>query len=240
VVATWLVADAVLGCVFAQLVSLKRAGRYSVPDSSGAPPPLLTLPFAIPGSPGRRLISRMSAGWYHWHDDVWPVSGRHGVTALFCASLALIVTTYLGRIMLAAASTGLLLATLMAILARRDGDALERWLTGLQITLAWSMGQLAMGSWSAVSFGLAMLAGLGTYARHRMHHEGHAAGAVLVRAVWVSMVLALLLARQPVPAMAVAVAALAERARAGQVPTSGRLGWLAAMMVAALAVNYWA
>ncbi|MGI5915630.1 MAG: hypothetical protein ACOX9A_04185 [Anaerolineae bacterium] len=241
IVATWLVVDAVLGCVFEQLVALKRTGWQQIVSDDDTDPPLVHLPYAAPASPGRRLIRQVSAYARHWRDQIWPTSGRHGVTALFCTGLALIVTTYLGRIMLAAASVGLLLAALMAILAQSNADALERWLSGLHVTLAWSMAGLIVGSWSAVSFGLALLAGLGTYARVWVYTgpNNSATAARFLRIVWWCLVLILLLAKQPILAMVVAVAALAERARDGQLPVIGRMGWLAAILVAALAANYW-
>lgn len=251
IAATWLVADVTLGCVFAQWVALKRivlqGGLVYEPASS-------FIPYAAPGSPGQRLVDWVSACIVQRQNQTGPRAGRLGMTAILGTSLALVIMTYLGREMLAATGGGLLLGLLMVVVERRDAESLSRGLNGLHVALAWSLGHLALAPWRLSSLGLAVLAGVGVYARARLEQGESIATLWLQRTVCWILVAVLLLAQQPVLSAIVATATLAGHILDRQIPVSpladtsiaadpptslGRLSWLVVMSSVALAVTYW-
>jgi hypothetical protein len=244
VLATWLVADATLGCVLVQLLALKRAALTQSPVSGEASQANLVIPYAAAGSPGWRMAQRINAYIGQWRGRVWPLYGRRAVTAIIATGLALILATYLGREMLAAVSGGLFVVALETVFVGRDEVRLARWIGGLHLALAWALGHLALAPWRAPSLGLAALMGLNAYARIAQGDEPQSRLARwLLWGTWGILVMVLLMARQPLIAALVTVGALAERLFAGvSAPyesMASRLGWRVAMFLAALAVNYW-
>jgi hypothetical protein len=244
----WLITDIALGSVFAQLVLLKRATLDGRPWLAEVVAPTWRIPYALPGSPAYRLSQHLSHTMSRWREDVWPQAGRAGVTALLGMILALVVASYLGRGMVAVVGGGLFAAALLAVAAGRDIGALERWMIGLHLAIAWLAGHVALVAVPGASWGLALLVGLNGYAKARLAHEQSAGAVHLLDIIWWILVAVLLLARQPVLAAAVAVAALVERMSAREAlaqretwrePTLERLGWLLATLLVALAVIYW-
>jgi hypothetical protein len=251
VFALWLVADATLGFVLVQLVSLKRAATIQYPFRQVVAPPYVVIPYAALGSPGAALAARLNDQIARWRAQIWPHAGRAGVAALVAMGLVLVVATYLGREVLAAVSGALGLAAILSALAGRDDAALGRWLAGLHLSLAWVLGHLAFAPLHGPSLGLALLVGLNAYGRQSLSGSDRRAtqrARWLLSAIWGILVLVLLMARQPILAAAVASAALAGRMTRSDVfagkdraqeATVGRLGWLLTMLLAALAVTYW-
>jgi len=249
VLAAWLIADVLLGCVLEQLLALKRSvGPNQAADQPADARPIgLVLPYATPGSPGYRLAARVNAYLAHWRDQVWPYAGQHAMTVLVCAGLATLLATYLGRELAGAVSGALLLTACLTILAGASGIALERWFAGLHVALAWALGHLAFAPWKAPSMGLALLIGLGAYARCWRRQSRRAAADWLRWAVWWALAAILLVARQPVLAGAVAIAACgsygasapATEGDAAQPSGLDRFAWIISQGVAALAVTYW-
>jgi hypothetical protein len=248
--AAWLVADVALGYVFAQLRALKRASlAHAAQRRATAPPPeRFVFPYASPGSPGARIAEHVNEFLALWRESRGPHAGHTGLAALAGVTVALVVAGYMGPQMLAATGGGLLLAALLAILAGRDEGFLARWLGGLHLTLAWALGHLALAPWRAPTLALGVLIGLGAYARTRLQAQSSILALSLLGLVWVSLVGVLLGARQPIPAMLVATAGLAERMASGAAGSDGswvraypsRLGWLWSILLVALAVTYWA
>ena len=249
VLAAWLVADVVCGCILTQLVALKRASLASASPIGAASSCsfTFTIPYAVPGSPGQRLAELVNGHVAQWQSQIWPRAGRCGITALVGAGLALVVATYLGRETLAVLSAGLLLSAALAVLAGRNVVALASWLGGLHLTLAWALGHLTLAPWRGPSMAVAVLIGLHAYARMRLGERQRSPALWLLRATWAILILALLVTRQPILAALVAMAALAEgmfywashpdRAYTQSYPS--RLGWLLTMLFVALAAPYW-
>jgi hypothetical protein len=244
----WLIIDIALGSVFAQLVLLKRTALEARPHFVETAVPTWRVPYALPGSPAYRLSQHLSHTLSHWREDVWPQAGRAGVTALLGVILALVVASYLGRSLVAVVGGGLFAVALLAVVAGLDVGALERWLIGLHLAMAWLAGHVALAAVPGASWGLALLVGLNGYAKARLAREQSAGAVYLLDIIWWILVAVLLLARQPVLAAAVAVAALVERMSAREAlaqretwrePTLERLGWLLATLLVALAVIYW-
>ena len=222
-VAMWLVADVALGYVHAQLVALKRASRVHA-ARRGADDPLyarFVFPYASPGSPGERIAEHVNEVLALWHAWRSPHGGHAGLAALTGVTVALVVAAYMGRQVLAAASGGLLLAALIALLSGRDEGFLGRWLSGLHVALAWALGSLVFAPWRLPTLALGVLVGLGAYARQRLQARGDALMLSLLGLIWASLVFVLLWARQPILAMLVAVAALVERMASGQADDDG-------------------
>jgi len=257
VLATWLIADVVLGCVLAQLLALKRASLAGdgPTEAASASSSAFVIPYAEPGSPGQRLAEALNGHIAQWKSSIWPRAGRCGVTALVSTGLALVVSTYLGRETLATLSGGLLLAATLTILAGRGIDrftgspetALASWLGGLHLALAWALGYLALASWQGPPMAIAALVGLHAYSNIRLRERQGGPALWLLWAIWGILILTLLMARQPILAVPVAMGALAESMFYGALPRdrdyarsySSRLGWLLAMLCVSLAVTYW-
>ncbi len=229
ILATWLVADATVGCVLAQLITLKRASlAYASLPLRVIPFFRVIVPYAAQGSPGYRLAESVNDHIARWREQIWPHAGRCGMTALVGTGLALVVATYLGRTMLAAVSGALLLAALLTVLAGHSEVALERWLKGLHLALAWALGHLALAPWRGPSLGLATLVGLYVYARERSRAEDSRLARALLTVIWAILVFVLLAARQPILAAAVACAcsldvAASMESREGGVSSDERL-----------------
>lgn len=251
VLTIWLIADVVLGCILGQLTALKRVVGLrqgdDQPQDVHPPRPMLVLPYATPGSPGYRWAAQINAYLAHWRDRTWPNAGQHAMTALVCAGLALLLATYLGREVAGAVSVGLVLASLLTIVAGASGAALERWFAGLHVALAWALGHLAFAPWQAPSMGLALLVGLGALARCGQRQGQGAPAAWLRWGVWWALASLLLIARQPVLAAVVGVAAWGSYAASA--PTApadapqgqgiDRFAWIMTQGVMAMAVTYW-
>jgi len=241
---TWLIADVVCGYILSQLIALKRASRSGNSPSRAQEIRSFTLviPYALPGSPGQRLAERINGFVGQWRSQIWPQAGLCGVTALVGAGLALVVASYLGRESLAVLSFGLLLAAGLMILAGRDERALLSWLDGVHLALAWALGYLALAPWRGPAMAVAALVGVHAYARTRLGEGYRGPVRWFLRATWASLILALLIARQPILAALVAVASLAEGMSYGAVRLArpSRLGWLLSLLVVALAMPYWA
>lgn len=241
ILTTWFIADIVCGYVLAQLVALKRASLANAAPSRAnkARSFALIIPYALPGSPGQRLADLVSELIDQWWSRIWPQAGLCGLAALVGAGLALVVASYLGRESLAVLSSGLFLAAGLTILAGRDERALLSWLRGVHFALAWALGYLALAPWRGLSMAVAALVGLHAYARVRLEGDCKRPARWLLWATWVGFVLALFMARQPILAVLVAVASLAE-GMSYKAARPSRLGWLLSLLVVALAMPYWA
>lgn len=248
-IATWLLADAILGCIFAQLIAI---GRLSLlqdgPDREGVAISFgVGIPYAAVGAPGYRLMRLVTGRVRRWRERIWPRARPHALTAIVGAGLALVMAAYLGPKMLALAAGGILSAACLAVLARRDEAFLVRCLAGLHPALAWSLGHMFVAPWRASLLGVSALFGLGAYARARLT-VGRCAGAVwLLGAIWVVLVMVLLVVGQPILAAMAAIAALADNMSAGSRQDDGsalgasRLGrwsWLFVTLLTSLVIAY--
>lgn len=245
VVTAWLVGDATVGCVFAQLVALKQlTGRIGgANQASGATGPAYAIPYAAPGSPGDQFGRRIGDHVARWHEHIWPRVGPHVLSALVASGMALLVATYLGREALGVVSAALVLAACLSLAAGRDDALLARWLAAGHLALAWILGHLALAPFHSLSLGLPLLVGLAAYSEVGLKQQRSGAARRLRGIIWAIMVLVVLVARQPILAMVVAVAALAEGMAGGErleggtlwcESLPGRLSWLAATLIVAL------
>ena len=245
--AAWLVADVILGCLFDQCVALKHNVKGGQPRRAVASP--FFIPYAAIESPGHRFADRLNSDIAHWRDDIWPSAGHFGVTAITSAILALVIATYLGREILLAVSTALLLAAALIVITGKDEKALSHWLVGLQVMVAWALGHRILGAWRVPSLGMGAFFGISAYVRARLYSQDDASGVWFQRLLWWALVAALLVMRQPLLATTIAMVALSERisgnmiktqkARKPTSRTAEQFGWLVAMFVVALGVTYW-
>jgi len=247
VATTWLLADATMGCVFAQLVGLKRSRlaadgpqrRESASSFS------LGIPYAVTGAPGQRFALRVNKYLFRWREQVWPRARPHAFAAIVAVALALVMATYLSREVFAAVGGGLLAAGCLAVVSRNDDALLACWLAGLHPALAWSLGHLSVPPWRPSALAAGAVMGLAAYARARLEAGRSALALWILGAVSALLVAVLLMLGQPVLAAVAAAAALADNMRAGERPKDGqvasppgRLGWLVASLFASLAVAW--
>ncbi|MEA3407953.1 MAG: hypothetical protein U9R48_07730 [Chloroflexota bacterium] len=239
----WLIVDIILGLILAQWRTLKAVNLQQVlGDGEGHPRGLI--PYSVSGSPGAHLAQAMNRVVSQWQDAVWPLAGRAALTAILGAVLALAMATFLGREILGLVAFGLVFGVGLIVVCR-EREVLSRWLHFLQVSLAWLAGGRALGPLAMPAVGLALLMGLGAYAREGFE-TGERSG--FFRLVWVtnwSLVLTLLLSQQPVLAVVVGVTSLAEAMSRGEsgvkagLPLLHNVGWFVSMFIAALAVTRW-
>lgn len=241
ILAAWLVVDALLGCVLAQLAALKRAPviESHVPEPVGQRP---LIPYATIGSLGWQLGERLALYRDRWQTYTWPMLGRPAVTALAGVGIALVLGTYMGREMLAALAVYCLVMVGLTLVTGYDRAAFARWSRVGQIALAWGMGQLAWGVWRAGPFGLGILMALYIWA-HTIQGQGqYAAMRRFAMLLWGIVIAILLAARQPIVAAVLATIALSEHLIADEKVALSRIslwGWRSAMLLAAAAMTYW-
>ena len=248
-IAAWLLADAILGCIFAQLIAIGRLSPLQDgPDREGVAVSFgVGIPYAAVGAPGYRLMRLVTGRVRRWRERIWPRAQPHALTAIVGAGLALVMAAYLGPKTLALAAGGILSAACLAVLARRNEAFLVRCLAGLHPALAWSLGHTSVAPWRASLLGVSALFGLGAYARTRLT-VGRCAGAVwLLGAIWVVLVMVLLVVGQPILAAMAAIAALVDNMSAGSRHENGnalgssrpgRWGWLFATLLTSLVIAY--
>ena len=245
-VAIWLLADATTGYVFAQLVAVRMCVWDSVTRSEqqatfsgGSPCPSLrmALPYAAEGSPGARLALWIRCRVERCRDQIGILALTHGLAAVVMSALVLVVATYLGRDTLALVGFGLFSAAWVMVLSGKDVDLVRRWFAGLHVALAWQLGYVVLAPWNHLALEIAVLAGLGTWARTRLAQGDSSAArwfSVAVQAVWIFL---LLLRGQPVLAASLAILTLGERM--AQPSRRSHLAWLLSMALVALGARYW-
>lgn len=248
--AGWLLADIILGFALTQLLATMRGAvevgpppdiaahrwpRYG--DTRITASPHYRIPYAQPGSPGDRLARTIARWLDHWHARLRPAIGHHVASFVTASATALLVGAYLGQPVLMACAVTIGVAGGLALICGRNINTLTRWYAGLALGIAWYLGHRLFAVVSPASWGVAALVGLA--ALGRMAHAGErvSGGRRLVGIVWSVLVLAMLVARQPIAAGVTAVAGLAETMALGEeAPRPTRMGWLAAMLLAALIV----
>jgi hypothetical protein len=245
-VAIWLLADATVGYVLAQLVAVRvcvwdsvtrseqQATAYSSPLCSSL---RMALPYAAEGSPGARLAVWLSSRVARCRDQVGARALTHGLAAVVTSGLVLVIATYLGRETLALAGFGLFSAAGVMVLSGKDVDLVRRWFAGLHVALAWQLGYVVLAPWNYLALGIAALAGLGTWARTRLTQGDSAIARWLSTAVQVVWIFLLLLRGQPVLAASLAILTLGERI--AQPSLRSHLAWLLSMALVALGARYW-
>ncbi|MFP3895751.1 MAG: hypothetical protein ACLFV5_02775 [Anaerolineales bacterium] len=239
----WLVADIVLGLVFAQWRVLKGVNLQEILERERGGSPML-FPYAVSGSPARRLTRAIDGLVSQWEEVVWPRAGRAALTAILGAALALAMATFLGPEMLAIVALGLVFGVGLMV-ACDERDALSRWLRFLQISLAWILGTRVLGPLTSPTVGLALLMGLGAYAREGFGVGGERGFFRLLRLTNWSFILLLLLSQQPALAVVIVIASLAEAMSCEEEPLRGgrsplcSVPWFASALTAALAVTRW-
>lgn len=235
--AGWLLADIILGFALAQLLTTVR-----VAAEAGAPPNTASrrgprIPYAEPGSPGDRLATAMARWLDHWHTRLGPAVGHHVASFVTASATALLVGAYLGQPALAASAVTIGVAGTLALICGRRPDTLARWYAGIALAVGWYLGHRLFASVSPASWGVAAMVGLAAFGQVAHASERTAGGRRLVGLVWSALVAAMLLARQPIAAGITAVAGLAESMSLGLgALRPARVGWLAAMLLAALIV----
>jgi hypothetical protein len=236
----WLVVDIVFGLISAQWQFLKAVDLSQVLTGEESEA-LALFPYAVSGSPAARLSHAINGFVSQWRGAVWPLAGKAGLTAVLGAALALAMATFLGREVLGIVALGLLFGVGLVV-ACGERDSLSRWLRFVQVSLAWGVGGRLFGSLRMPLVGLALLMGLGAYARDGFDIEKSAGFTHFLQITNWSLVVTLLLFRQPALALVTAIGSLAEAmSRGGQAHERvlHRIPWLVSMVAAALAVTRW-
>ena len=241
--AGWLLADIILGFALAQLLATMRMAVEIGPPPETTRRRVPGLPYAEPGSPGDRLARSLARWLDHWHACLRPAIGHHMASFVTASATALLVGAYLGQPALAASAAALVSALVLALICGRGVDALARWHAGIALAVAWYLGHRLFAAVPPASWGIAALVGLAAFGRAAHAADRGAAGRAmqggrrLVGIVWSALVAAMLAARQPIAAGITAIAGLAESMSLGSSTLRrGRVGWLAAMLLAALIV----
>ncbi len=239
----WLIVDIVFGLVFAQWRILKGVDLQEVFEGGSGRPPRL-FPYAVSGSPGARLAQALEGFVSLWGEVVWPLAGRVALTAILGAAIALAMATFLGRETLAVVALGLILGVGLMV-ACDERETLSRWLRFLRLSLAWMLGARVLGPLAVPIVGLALLMGLGAYAREGLDTGGQRGFVHLLRLTNWAFVLILLLSQQPVLAMVIVIASLVETMWCGEQPLREErslvysIPWFASAFTVALAVTRW-
>jgi len=233
--AAWLVADIALGSVWAQLAALKAHEVTPFQETSDVQGCGWVLPYAEPGSRGRRLRVWVAR---HASDRDWTLAAGLAVGA---ALLALVVTTLLGPWPLLVAAIALVGIALGALLTR-DPLACGDLGRGLQAAAAWLMVRVIVAPWQRWAWLPALCAGLWVWALPGMLRHNRAAS-WLARAAYAAAVTLLLINRQAIAATGVALAALGAELALGRRPAAQPIAlqapWLASALLLALAGRYW-
>jgi len=241
--AGWLLADIILGFALAQLLATIR-----VAVQVGRPPVAvvrqgLRIPYAQPGSPGDHLTRTLARWLDHWHERLQPAIGHHVASCITASAIALLVGAFLGEPALTTAAATIASAVVLALICGHHVDALARWYAGMTLGVAWYLGHRLFAVVPPASWGVATLVGLAAFGRvaHGTQYNSRGSGAQrgrrLVGLVWSALTLAMLAARQPIAAGITAVAGLAEAMCLRDGATRhARVGWLAAMLLAALII----
>jgi len=235
--AGWLLADIILGFALTQLLMTVRVAAELGPPPHVASRRGPRIPYAEPGSPGDRLAMATARWLDHWHARLGPAIGHHVASCVTASATALLVGAYLGRPALVACSITIGAAGALALICARQPDALARWYAGIALAVAWYLGHRLFAGVSPASGGVAAMVGLAAFGRVAHAHERAAGGRRLVGLVWSILIGTMLLARQPIAAGIAAIAGLAESMSRGLGAwRPARVGWLAAMLLAALIV----
>ncbi len=118
-------------------------------------------------------------------------------------------------------------------------------LTGLQTAAAWTIGTLGMGGAPSPVLGLAVVAGLGTWGRLQHRISLSLSSLWVVRLAWATLALALIVARQPLLAALVVIAATADDLYRLTAETQRDLSrsltwtWVGSWVLVAIAASYW-
>ena len=235
--AGWLVADIVLGYALAQLLATVWVARRVGAPTGCAPTSGPQLPYAEPDSPGDRLTRAMARWVEHWNLTLRPAIGHHAASFVTASATALLVGAYLGQPVLTGVAAALVAAGILVLVHGHDTEILVRWYAGIGLGIAWYLGHQLYSDVPPGSWGVAALIGLAALARAAQQGDRPVGGRRLLGIVWAVFVTAMLVARQPIAAGVTAIAGLAELMGLG-VSTSrtARIGWLAAMLLAALIV----
>jgi hypothetical protein len=241
--AGWLLADIILGFALAQLLATIRVAVEVGPPPDTALRQGPRIPYAQPGSPGDRLARALARWLDHWHERLQPAIGHHVASCVTASAIALLVGAYLGEAALAISAGTVAFAVVLALMCGPRVDTLARWYAGIALGTAWYLGHRLFAVVPPASWGVAALVGLAAFGRVA-HDTERASGAHctqrgrrLVGFVWSALTLAMLAARQPIAAGITAVAGLAEAMCLREETTRpARVGWLAAMLLAALIV----
>lgn len=238
----WLIADIVLGLVFDQWRVLKEVNLQDTLEGGGDGS-LSLFPYAMSNSPGAQVSRAMDEFISQW-EVVWPLVGRAALTAILGAVLALAMATFLGREILAIVAFGLIFGVGLVVTCN-EREILSRWLCFLRLSLAWVLGAGALGPLALPTMGLALLMGLGAYGREGLGTEGRWRFIRLLRVTNWSLVFILLLSQQPVLAIVVVIASLAESTSRGYQSSEieksllYKIPWFAGALTTALAVTRW-
>ncbi|MHB0857752.1 MAG: hypothetical protein ACYC5M_09300 [Anaerolineae bacterium] len=245
----WLAGDVLVGFVLAQGLHFRRQALLAIPSLRGLLYPAgPTIPYAGPDSPGQRTVGRLAHWVAGWRSPAWRRADKHGLSGLLGIALVVVLAGILSRQAVVVVITVMALSFLLSLLAGRNDALLERSAHALHVVSAWLLGSLVFGPLGYASLGLALLFGLSAYARVRWLAGRQGVSLWPLGAIYVILVTTLFVARQPLLAVMVAVAAYVERmsfdagaqAEGLALAHPGRLGRMLSMLLAALAVAHWA
>ncbi|MHB1296238.1 MAG: hypothetical protein ACYC4R_14750 [Anaerolineae bacterium] len=246
--AAWLMGDVLMGFVLAQGVHFRRSALTAIPSLRGslhASGP--TLPYVAHDAPGQRIVQQVARWVEGWRSPAWRRAHWYGTSGVLGMAVVLVLAASLGSQAVLVMAIVLALSFLVGLLAGRNEALLVRSSHALHVIAAWLLGSLVFGPLGYASLGLAVLFGLSAYSRARWQTGRESVSLWPLGAIYGILVTILLIARQPLLAVMVAVAAFVERMsfdageHVGRTPANpGWLGRMLSMLLAALAVAHWA
>jgi len=226
-----------LGSVWTQLGALKEAEQGRVPvlttDAHGA----WLVPYAEPGSPGRRLSACLDDYVRRFRENGGALA-QSAVAALLAAGIALVIATFVGPSSLLVTGVALVVAVLVSLIAG-DAVAQSEWAAGVRVGAAWLLGRSALGSWERWDWLPAVVLGLWSYGVARGHRADARAGMWLTRLACGGAIAMLVAQRQPLVAVAVALAGIVGERGLPERRSRVGLPWLLSALLLALAARYW-
>jgi hypothetical protein len=238
--ASWLVADIAMGCVWTQLGALKASERRTAVVSGPELRGPLVVPYAEPGSPGELLATRLNDYVGQFAGEGRTRLAQPALAALLAAGIALVLATFVGRSSLEVTGGALVLAVLVSILS--GSATLQReWAGGLRAGAAWLLGRAALGPWGRWDWLPVLLVSLWGCAQVRGERANGRLGLGLARLAYAGAIALLLAFRQPYLAVGVALAGtVAEWAAVARPRWRASVPWLASSLLLALAAPWWA
>lgn len=237
--ASWLLADVLLGYLFSTLATLRAASKETarvIVDRRE-----LVVPYAQSGSLGQRLADGVARAKIRLGRNGHQTVAQWGVAAVLAAGLCLVVGTYLGRPQLLVVSCALAVATVLGLHSASGEDReRRRRLFGVQTTVAWLLGVMALGlgsarhAWAGLAVGLLAALGGGSL---------RASTRLISLLVWMGLVALLVSSQQFIAAGLLATVAIVYLWDGNTLGTKTRLAgghcslpWFAAVLVLALAL----
>lgn len=244
-IAAWLVADPLLGAVTTHLLALRNIRNRLRAASETAESKRRVFVFSTErNSPG----SELAAFYGRLRDNLhaFPELAGHSLSALATAVACLVMSIFISPIATATVAAGLLWLAWAAILTGDGSHAYTDLAGGMQTSAAFLLAITAMNAFTWQLVLVSCLLGIGTATRSGWIRTGSRALHLGSSVAWLAITMCLLYTRQPVPAVLVACAAIADHLCQRENPEQAagflaiQLPWLVTLLLVGLAASQWA